>query len=138
MLDLLKIVHFLAMGAGVGLGVANMILGIRAAAADGPALGALRMAQGALGRAALIAIMLLWVTGLWMWYGYASQAINTVLGLKIIAVIILTILSVMMNLKGRAAARGGAPVDPDFARKVGMAMGLMSLIAVVCAVLFFG
>lgn len=138
MQDFLKIVHFLAMGAGVGLGIANMILGIRAAAAEGPAIGALRMAQGAMGRVAFVAIVLLWLTGLWMWLGYAGGVTSTLFWVKIAAVVVLTALSVIMNMKGMAAARGGAPVDPAFAKRVGMLMGLMSLIAAIMAVLVFG
>jgi hypothetical protein len=138
MYDLLKIIHFLAMGAGVGLGVANMILGIRAAASEGPAIGALRMAQGAMGRVAFVAIALLWLTGLWLWFGYRDQPVDTVFAVKLAAVVVLTALSVIMNLRGMAAAKGGPPVDPAFARRVGMLMGLMSLIAVIAAVLVFG
>lgn len=137
MLELLKIIHFLALGAGVGLGVANMILGIRASKAEGPAIGTLRQSQGALGRAALVAIILLWITGVWMWAGYHDLTMAPLFLLKIAAVLVLTLLSLTINMQGAKAARSGTPLDPEYAKKMGMGMSLMSLLSICIAVIFF-
>jgi len=137
MLELLKIIHFLALGTGVGLGVASMVLGLRAAAAQGPAVPALRQAQAKLGRIALIAIVFLWISGLWMWQAYNEGTMETLFLAKIAFVLVLTALSIDLNLRGAKVAKGGTPVDPAYAKRSGMIMGSMSLMAVISAVLVF-
>ena len=137
MFTLLKIVHLLSMGAGLGIGLANMIVGIRASNAQGIAVGALRQAQGAMGLAALVAVILLWITGIWLWLVYHNGALDGLFLVKIAAVILLTGMSITMNMKGAKAAKGGTPVDPDYAKRMGALMGLMSLIAVITAVMVF-
>jgi uncharacterized membrane protein len=138
MFAILLIIHFLSLAAGIGIGVANMALGIRAAAAQGPAMIALRQSQGALGRIGLYAIILLWITGFWLWQGYNDGTTDPVFLAKLGFVVILTALSLDLNLQGARAAKGGAPVDPAYAKRLGMIMGLMSLSAVITAVMVFG
>jgi uncharacterized membrane protein len=137
MLELLKIIHFLALAAGVGIGVANMVLGIRASKSEGPETGILRQAQGALGRVALGAIVVLWASGIWLWVGFNSTTTDPLFLAKIGFVVILTGLSIDMNLRATRAAKGGTPVDPAYAKRAGMLMGLMSLSIISVAVLFF-
>ena len=137
MLEILVIIHFLAMSTGVGIGVANMVLGIRAAHAEGDAVSTLRQAQGAIGRVALSAIVLLWASGIWLWIGYSNTTLEPLFLAKIGFVVILTGLSLDMNLRSAKAARGGAPVDPAYAKRAGMLMGLMSLSIISIAVMFF-
>ena len=137
MLLSLKIVHFIAMSVGIGLGVGNMVLGIRAKVETGPAMVALRKSQATFGRIALIAIVFLWLSGLWLWLGFHTGAMTPLFAVKLAAVVALTALSLLANVKAARAARGGAPVNPALVRKIGMGMGLMSLIAVICAVLVF-
>ncbi len=138
MLSLLKFVHFLSLAAGIGIGIANMVLGIRAAAAEGPVMGALRSAQGVLSKIALAAIVLLWITGFWMWQAFYGGDASALFTAKIAAVIVLTGLSVDLNRRGVRAAKGGTPMDPAYAKRAGMIMGLMSISAVGLAILNFG
>ncbi len=138
MLIILKITHFMALGVGIGIGVANMIIGMRAAAAEGAVMGALRAAQGALGRAGFLAIVLLWITGLWMWQVYDHATMDPVFLAKIGFVIILTGLSIDLNIKGARAAKGGPKMNPAYGKRAGMVMGLMSFLAVTTAVMVFG
>lgn len=141
MLELLKIIHFMALGTGVGLGIANMVIGPRAAAAGAadklPIMDALRATQGALGRIGLGAIILLWISGVWMWIAYDNSTLAPVFLAKIGFVVILTGLSIDLNLKGVRAAKGGPKPDPAFVKRAGMAMGLMSFLAVCAAVILF-
>ncbi len=141
MLALLKIIHFMALGTGVGLGVANMVIGPRAAAAGAagnPAImAALRTVQGSLGRIGLGAIILLWITGLWMWLGYDNATLAPVFLAKIGFAVILTGISLDLNLKGTRAAKGGPKPDPAYVKRAGMVMGLMSFLAVTAAVIVF-
>jgi hypothetical protein len=137
MLELLKIIHFLALAVGVGIGAANMVLGLRAAKAEGPAIGALRQAQGALGRVAFGAIVLLWASGIWLWAGYNNATTDPLFLAKIGFVVILTGLSIDLNLRGLRAARGGTPMDPAYGKRAGMLMALMSFSIISVAVIYF-
>lgn len=137
MLEILKIIHFLSLAVGIGLGVASMVLGARAAAAQGPAIGALRGTQGILGRISFAAIILLWITGIWLWLGYQSGATSTLFWLKIALVVVLTGLSLNLNLKGLRAARGGPPMNPAHAKRVGQTASLVSVLIVCVAVVNF-
>ncbi len=137
MLIALKIIHFMSLAAGIGIGISSMILGIRAARSEGPAIGALRSAQGVLGRVAFGAIILLWITGIWMWQAYRGGVTNVSFDAKIAFVVLLTALSLTMTVKGIIFARGGAPIDPIFAKRMGMTMGLMGFLAVTMAVIAF-
>ena len=137
MLILLKIIHFLSFSAGIGLGIANMVLGIRAAQASGEAQAALRRVQPVLGRIGLIAIILLWASGLWLWQGYAGGRTDTLFLVKLGFVVILTAFSLDMERRSRAAARGGPPMDPAFARRAGQIMGGSGVVALILAVAIF-
>ncbi len=137
MLEILKIIHFLSLAVGIGIGVSNMVLGIRAAAAEGPAIGALRGTQGALGRISFIAILLLWITGLWLWFGYHDTEASPLFIAKIVFVLVLTAASLDMNIKGRKAAGSGPPIDPAYAKRAGMIMMAMAFLAVCTAVINF-
>lgn len=137
MLIALKTIHFMSLAAGIGIGISSMILGIRAARSEGAAIGALRSAQGVLGRVALGAIILLWITGIWMWQAYHGGATSLSFTAKIVFVVVLTALSSTMTVKGIIFARGGRPIDPIFAKRMGMAMGLMGILAVTTAVIAF-
>ena len=135
--EILKIIHFLSLAAGIGVGVANMVIGIRAATAEGLVIGALRGTQGALGRISFIAILLLWVTGLWLWFGYHDTAASPLFIAKIIFVLILTAASLDMNIRGMKAAKSGPPIDPAYAKRAGMIMMAMAFLAVCTAVINF-
>lgn len=137
MLVLLKIIHFLSFSAGIGIGIANMVIGIRAARASGEAETALRMVQPVLGRIGLVAVILLWATGLWMWQGYADGRTDTLFLIKLGFVVILTAFSLDMERRARAAARSGPPVDPTLAKRAGPVMGLSAIAALILAVVIF-
>ena len=56
---------------------------------------------------------------------------------KLAFAIVLTVLSLDLNMRGSRAAKGGTPVDPAYARRSGMLMGVMSLLALISAVIIF-
>ncbi len=136
---ILKIVHFLALSAGIGVGVSNMALGIRAAqAADARDATTLRTAQVALGQIGLVAIILLWASGLWLWLGYRGGETGTLFLIKLAFVLALSANLAVLHGKMRAAGRNGELPDPAFMKRAGMINGVTSLLAVIFAVLAFG
>ncbi len=136
---LLKIIHFLSLAVGIGIGVSNMVIGVRLRRVQGETAQFVRATQGVLGQVALGAIILLWLTGIAMWVGWYQMRADSAFLIKIVAVIILTAVSVDLNIRGARARRGQAtPPSPAFVRRAGMISGLMSVIAVIFAVIAFG
>ena len=135
---LLKIIHFLSLAVGIGIGVANMVIGIRLRKAQDETAQFVRATQGVLGQIALGAIILLWLTGIAMWIEWHRMRADSAFLVKIVAVIILTAVSVDLNIRGARARRGqGQPPSLAFMRRAGMVSGLMSVIAVIFAVIAF-
>jgi len=131
MFALLKIVHLLALAIGLGGGIANAIIGAKITARD-PALGA--PVQKLIGRLSFAALILLWITGLWMIFGYyALSSLSLWFWVKILAVLALTTAGVIAQL---AVLKPG-PDTPAKMKKLGMAMTGLSTLAVIFAVLAF-
>lgn len=92
--DILKLIHVLAFSAGFGGSIAGAVVGIRSAKADAslrPAFGGI---QVILGRIGFACIVLLWITGLWMFFrAYHGDAADLGLpfAIKMLAVIVATI-----------------------------------------------
>ena len=139
MLEFLKIVHFLSLSVGIGGGVANGIIGARAAKVDPPVRAVLGGISGLIGRLSFVAIVLLWLTGIAMVYlafgGWAE--LPTAFWVKIAFVVVLTALSVWLNLLAMRARRTRTPPPAATMRTLGMVAGLCSLIIVIAAVIAF-
>lgn len=131
----LKLLHILAFCVAVGGGVASMILGIRAAKADDAARMVLRGGMKAIGTGSFFAILLLWVTGLWLWagaYGF-DAALGGLFHTKLLVVVAITAL-VGFSF---AAPRMGKVVAPKTARILGASTLTLAIIAIVLALLVF-
>lgn len=130
MLALLKILHFLALAVGLGGGIANAIVGARTAQArqvGGPI-------QAALGRASLGALIVLWITGVWMAVAaHDLSSLGVWFWVKMAAVLALTAGAVA----ARVEMRRPGPDTPRRMKLLGMAMTGSSTLAVVFAVLAF-
>lgn len=136
---LFKILHYLAFSVAIGGGVANMILGIRASKVA-EAAQHLRGAQRVIGMGALLALALLWITGLAMWMGsYAGTGpLGSSFQVKMTAAILLTVFSGYSFIRGYRAVRGGPPVSPKTARLIGATTLALAVLAVTTAVMTFG
>lgn len=139
MIEFLKIIHFLALAAGVGGGMANGIIGARAAAADPavkPVLGGL---SGLIGRISAGALVLLWITGIALIYlaydGWAT--LPGAFWVKLVFVVVLSLLSLRMNLYVMQAARAKTPPPAARMKMLGQGASLASLLIVVFAVIAF-
>lgn len=132
MLAILKIVHFLALAAGLGGGIANAVIGATAARKAPEVAGPLQLR---IGRVSFVALVLLWITGLWMAFGW--HGVGT-LGLwfwvKMLAVLALTAAAVAAQL----AIRNPGPGTPARMRTLGQIMLAASTLAVIFAVLALG
>ncbi|MGV6812184.1 MAG: hypothetical protein ACWA47_08055 [Brevirhabdus sp.] len=130
-----KLVHILAFCVAVGGGVASMILGIRAARSDDAARLALRGGMKAIGTGSFFAIIVLWLTGLWLWggvYGFGA-ALGGLFHAKLAAVVGITVL-VSFNF---AVPRIGKAVAPKTARALGASTLALAIIAIALALMVF-
>jgi hypothetical protein len=139
--DILKLIHVLAFSVGFGGGVAGAIVGIRSAKAEPslrPILGGIQMI---LGRIGFICIILLWITGLWMFFrDYHGDAADLGLpfAIKILAVIVATIGSLGAQYVGIRFRRAGSPPPMDLMKRIGQTVVLAVLISIIFAVITFG
>jgi hypothetical protein len=139
MTEILKILHFLALAAAVGGGVANMAGAMQMKSAEGPARAAISALQARVSRISAGALALLWITGIalvydiyggWGGFGWAFWA-------KIAAVVGLTATSATAQvLMARARAAGGPP-PAGVIPKLGRAGMVFALASVVFATLAF-
>jgi len=129
MLETLKIIHFLALAVGLGGGVANAIVGAKITS-QAPPLGG--PVQRLLGRLSFVALIVLWLTGLWMAFGTTGLDGSVWFWIKIIVVLAMTTAAVAAQV---AQMRGTA--TPDLMKKLGMGITAGAALAVVFAVLAF-
>lgn len=139
MLELARIVHFLSFSIGIGIGVAGMVIGMRARAAPAemrPVLGRIQMV---LGRTSFVAVVLLWVTGFYMVYAVYGGwgGFGTLLWLKIAAVVVLTACSIALQVNAIRAMRAGTPPPAKRMAKLGATATTSAVVALVLAVLAF-
>lgn len=132
MIATLKIVHFLALAVGLGGGVANAVM----AAMGGKAREVVGPMQARIGQLGFGAVVLLWLTGLWLFAsGQTLGTVGLMFWLKILAVLVLTAAAVANQL-----ARRRLPPEQYAARApvLGQIMGISATLAVIFAVLAFG
>lgn len=134
----IKILHYLAMASGVGFGLASLVIARVGAGADPAALPALMKIRMRLGQGAFLSLLVLWLTGLWLWQSLHGGALSGLLGAKIAVVILLTGVSGWMNILSLRAARGGPRPDPARMAQMGKAATALAVLAVILAGLAFG
>jgi hypothetical protein len=134
----LKILHFLAFSIGIGGGLANMLAGMigkRSDAAAKPALGKL---QARIGLASALALVVLWITGVWLIVARYPQigALPLSFWLKMAAVLALTAAAGKLQLNALAAGQAGTPPPPS-QKWLGMLATFFAVLAVVFAAIAF-
>jgi hypothetical protein len=138
MLELLKIIHFLSFSVAIGAGLANMIVGMRMAdmpPAVLPQIGALRLSFG---KTSTIGLGLLWLTGITMVLTAPVDPLgDTMFRLKLVAVVLLTLASVLANMTVVKARAVGAPPDAKRMKTLGQASLAMAVLALILAILAF-
>lgn len=138
--DILKLIHVLAFSAGFGGSIAGAVVGIRAGRADAalrPTLGGI---QATLGRIGFASIILLWITGLWMFfrdYHGDAAALGLSFAIKMLAVIVATIASFGAQYLGIRFRGRGLPPPMPLMKRIGQTTLLAVLIAIIFAVYTF-
>jgi uncharacterized membrane protein len=139
MIEILKIVHYLSLAIGIGGGLANAIIGARAAMSDPPVKAVLGRISSIIGKTAGVAIILLWLTGIALVYlifdGWAT--LPWAFWIKLAFVVVLSLLSLRMNLYVMQAARTKSPPPAATMKKLGQGAMVSSLLIVIFAVIAF-
>lgn len=139
--DILKLIHVLSFSVVFGGSIAAAIMGIRSTRTDPAARTAFAGVQVILGRIGLAAIVLLWISGLWMFYAdYDGDAarLGVPFAIKILAVIVATVASLAAQYLGMRARRLGVPPPVDLMKRIGQTTLAALLVAIVFAVYTFG
>ncbi|MEC9247066.1 MAG: hypothetical protein ABL311_02835 [Nitratireductor rhodophyticola] len=137
MLTFMKILHFFGLMLGAAGGMGGMLVAIQAKRSDGappPGLLALRPRFTLI---TLTGVVLLWLTGLWLWLvRYEGALLSTAFLLKLVAAAFI----LAVALLGFMAVRRGQPGTPPpaYLQRLGPLAGLASYIAVALAVYVFG
>lgn len=139
MVIILKIVHFLALALVVGGGVSSAVVAARVARVDASMRPALVGIQATIGKLSLGALLLLWLSGILLTYLYYDGWSNLPpsFWLKIIFVVILTGLSVRMQMK-TGASTGTSDKVPNSSRALlGQMAAVSSFLVVIFAAIAF-
>lgn len=132
----LKILHVLAFTAGVGGGLANLVVLRALKSADPDAQKVLRGLMPRIGTMGFHSVLLLWVTGLTMWWlAYAGHgSLGIFFHLKMLGVVLLTIVIVSVRITvGRVKAGKPAVLAPHIPKllPLGSAFGVITIILAV-------
>ncbi|WP_346910316.1 hypothetical protein [uncultured Roseibium sp.] len=139
MITLLKLLHILAFTAGVGGGLANLLVLRAAMAADADAAKILRGIMPRIATMSFHAVILLWITGpLLLWLAYSGGAgLAPLFHLKMLSVVLLTVVSVTGRITiSRIKAGKPARFAPHMP-KIAMLGSLFGVSTIVLAVLAF-
>ncbi|QPC86986.1 hypothetical protein GA830_09755 [Mesorhizobium sp. NBSH29] len=132
----IKFLHIFALMLGAGAGFGQLIIARRLRAADGqlkPELMALRPIFARLG---LAGIVLIWLTGLWLYLGfYAGSNLGAAFHIKLLLATALLAISITGAVVMARAKAGSRP--PAWLPTLGMASGPLLLLAVALAVYIF-
>lgn len=136
MIAFMKILHLFGLMLGAGGGMGSAMVGIQASRADGPPPPALLALRKNFALAALIGILLLWITGLWMWLvDYRDAWLGTAFALKLAAAAAILAILVAARLAMARTAPGSPP--PGWLQRLGPVSGLLAYVAVALAVIAF-
>lgn len=139
MLLLMKLIHVLGFSVGVGGGAAGMVVGIRAASATAEAKAALAGVQRTIGRMAFAAIVLLWLTGLYLLYAVHGgwTDLPPLFWVKFAFVLVLTAAAIAQQWLGLRVRTGQGAPSARLRAGLGMAGSTAAVLAVIFAVYAF-
>jgi len=136
MLTFMKILHLFGLMMGAGGGLGGMLLGIQAKRAGGAPTPALIALRKNFALVTLIGVLLLWITGLWMWLdAYGGAVLGVAFALKILAAALILAFLIAARIATARTPAGGPP--PAWLQRFGPVSGLLSYVAVALAVIAF-
>lgn len=137
MLVVAKFLHLFGLILGAGAGLGSMVVSRQIRKLLGvptPQLAALRPIFAHL---ALVGIAVMWLTGLWLYASkYAGAPLGPAFHAKLSVAGILLVVVVAIAVIGRRATRQGMPLPP-WLPLLGMATGVLTLVAMALAVVVF-
>lgn len=139
MFELMKLVHFLGLIAGIGGGAANLLAG-RVMAGQAPENRAgLAAFRPLLAKTSTYGLVLLWLSGITLLNMTMVVALfeNPVFIWKMVAVVVLTLISVTANLTMIRARKSGNPPDAQLMKKLGIWGQVFAILALILAVIAF-
>ncbi len=139
MIEILKILHFIAIAGGVGASLSGLIVMRAAKAAEPQAAATLRSVTPRIGAMGAHSILLLWITGpLMLWLTYdGGTALGPMFHAKMASAVLLTLVVASMRVTIRRAKAGrSAPLQPMMP-KLGLASAILGPLTVALAVLAF-
>ena len=133
-----KLLHLIGLLAGLGFGLANIVILLRLPQASPEARTALQALQKLNGRIAFGGIILLWISGIWLYYAaYAGVVLRWPFYVKIAVAVVLTIAAAYAQwMVLRADISGKAP-SPAMMRTLGMTVPFLAVVTVVLAIAAF-
>lgn len=140
MLEIAKFVHFVGLALGIGGGLANLLLGLRASRATTPeAAETLRAMAPTHARVATAGLALLWISGLYLlaWGGLNALTIPAFQA-KMVFVLLLTGISVLARRTARQAVKAGQKPKTGRIRVMGVATLTFAVVALALAIRAFG
>ncbi len=140
MLIALKLLHFLALLLGGAAAVTSLILprALSRSGHEGPPPPALKLVSRALAILGLIAIIILWITGLILWRTqYPGVALGPWFIVKLCAAGTILTASLWANLHMARATRLGKPPKPKRLQRLGSVSRFFLIVALVAAVMTF-
>ncbi len=138
MIKILLAIHLFSFAVAAGGGVANMLAARSARGAAAEAARAIGGVQAKIGRLSFIALLMLWLTGVWMVLqlgGFA--AMPALFSTKMVFVLIVTLAALYAQFLGQRAAKSGTPPNGATMARLGMVSGISALCAMVLAVWAF-
>lgn len=132
-------IHLLSLVVGMGGGVANAVAGSMAAGADPAAAMTLGKLQSRIGDIGFVAIVLLWISGIWLVLGYHGGFAELPSGFttKFVGVVGLSAAVVAMHVVKRSAMRAGRPPNAGTMKLLGKIALLSATFTVAMAVVTF-
>ena len=138
MLIALKALHLLGLVLGLGFGLANIVIMRRMPGVPQDARPAMAALQKFNSRMGFGGIIILWVTGLWLFLAkYAGASLSGAFHAKLAAVVVLTGLAAWAQWLLGNAARTKQPPPSGTMRLIGMTVPALAAVAAALAVVTF-
>ena len=138
MIEALKIVHLLSLAVALGMTTANLVTMGYVAGVDAAARPAFVPLGSAFGAYGVMAVALLWVSGVALTLlNYDVTALSGWFLAKLVVVVVLTGLVITARKTGAKAIAEGVPPPMPLMRQITTAMLASGALVVVCAVIAF-
>ena len=135
----IKIIHILCLMGGGAATIGNAVLMSNMLSEGGPPSELAMKSMRALGMVGLAAIVLIWITGIWLVLSqYAGGGLGWEFYVKVAAAAVILVCVGTLSYLGARAGIEGRPPNPDVMRPLSMIVFICTIAAVALAVIAFG